>query len=110
MAKEMELFTLSYPQGPDVVWPALKRALATMDLREADDSNRTARFSTGMSWTSWGEYTLGRVEPEASGSRVVVRGRPKGSFLTTNVGEKIHASGVRRDLKQALDTALADVI
>lgn len=45
----MELFTLRYPQDTGAVWPALKRALATMDLRDADEEARTARFSTGVS-------------------------------------------------------------
>jgi hypothetical protein len=106
MAEETELFVLSYPQEPETVWQAFKRALATMDLREVDDANRTARFGSGMSWTSWGEHTLGQVEPAAGGSRLRVRGRPKHGFLTTRIGEKIHARGVRRDLEQALGSAL----
>lgn len=103
----MELFRLSYPQRPQVVWPALKRAVATMDLREAEDATFTVRFSSGVSSTSWGEHLIGWVEPEATGSVVVVRGRPKGTFLTTTLGEKVHALGVRRDLRAALDSALA---
>lgn len=78
-----------------------------MDLRDSNESTHTARFSTGISSTSWGEHMMGQVRGDGGGTSIVVRGRPKGSFLTTRIGEKIHASGIRRDLQRALDDALA---
>ena len=107
MPDEQELFTIDYPgRDPDAVWKALKRALATMDLSEANDGDRTARFSTGVSLTSWGENMLARVDPADSGARVTVRGRAKGSFLTTKWGEELHAREVEKDLRTSIDDAL----
>jgi len=78
-----------------------------MDLQDADEDNLTARFSTGVSLTSWGENMLARVEPgSAGGARVVVRGRAKGSFLTTKWGEDVHANAVEKDLRTSIDDAL----
>ncbi|CAN5247308.1 hypothetical protein BH20ACT9_BH20ACT9_02050 [soil metagenome] len=42
----------------------------------------------------------------AGGCEVTVRGRPKGSFLTTKVGERLHAREVRNDLDRAIRDAL----
>ena len=108
MTSEEELFVIDYPaRGADEVWPALTRALATFDLRDADDATRTARFSTGVSLTSWGENMIATVTDAAGGgARVTVRGRPKGSFLTTGWGEDVHARGVEKDLRAAVDDAL----
>lgn len=108
MPTEEELFTLDYPaREADEVWQALKRALATMDLEDPDDVDRTARFSSGVSLTSWGEHMIARVTPSAAGgARITVRGRPKGSFLTTNWGEDVHAREVERDLRASVDDAL----
>ena len=107
MPDEQELFTIDYPaRDAEAVWSALKRALATMDLAEANDADRTARFSTGVSLTSWGENMLARVDPAGSGARVTVRGRAKGSFLTTKWGEELHAREVEKDLRTSIDDAL----
>lgn len=107
---EAELFTIDYPaRGADEVFAALGRALATMDLRDRDDATRTATFSTGMSLTSWGEHMLATVDEHGGGSRVTVRGRPKGSFLTTKWGEELHAKGIEKDVRTAVDDALAQV-
>jgi len=107
MPDEQELFTIDYPaRDVDAVWNALKRALATMDLRDADDANQTARFTTGVSLTSWGENMIARVDEAATGARVTVRGRAKGSSLTTKWGEDVHATGVEKDLRASIDDAL----
>ncbi|WP_344588382.1 hypothetical protein [Actinomadura vinacea] len=106
MNKEIELFTLEYPHDPQVVWSALCRATATMGQARTDDSAMTVQFSTGVSLTSWGEHMIAQVAPARQGAQVVVRGRPKGSFLTTELGEKIHARGIRKDLEQAMEGAL----
>ena len=106
---EQELFVIDYPaRTTDEVWPALQRALATMGMQDADEAGMTARFSTGVSLTSWGEHMLAEVQPGAAdGSRVTVRGRPKGSLFTTGWGEDVHAQGVEKDLRTAIDDALA---
>lgn len=106
---EEELFTIDYPaRSADEVFAALTRALATMDLRDRDEASRTATFSTGVSLTSWGEHMLATVgEQSGGGARLTVRGRPKGSFLTTKSGEELHAKGVEKDLRTAVDDALA---
>lgn len=108
MPDEEELFTIDYPaRDADEVWPALQRALATMDLQDPDDAERTARFSTGVSLTSWGEHMIARVtEVPAGGARITVRGRAKGSFLTTKWGEDVHAREVEKDLTASVDDAL----
>ena len=107
MAEDRELFTETYDTDPDTVWHAVKRALATMDLREADDGSRTARFSSGMSLTSWGESLIASVAPDGSGTVLTVRGRPKGAFLTTKWGEDQHARGVQKDLLGSVARQLA---
>ena len=109
MPEEQELFVIDYPaRQPEEDWPALKRALATMDLQAPDDEAMTARFGTGVSLTSWGEHMLAMVSGGINGgSRITVRGRPKGSFLTTQWGEDLHAREVERDLRRSIDDALA---
>jgi hypothetical protein len=111
MPDEQELFVIDYPaRQPQEVWMALKRALATMDLQDPDDEAMTARFSTGVSLTSWGEHMLATVSGSADGgARITVRGRPKGSFLTTQLGEDLHAREVEKDLRRSIDDALAQV-
>lgn len=90
------------------MFAALGRALATMDLRNRDEATRSATFSTGVSMTSWGEHMIATVRDAAGGgARITVRGRPKGSFLTTKSGEELHAKGVEKDLRVAVDDALA---
>ena len=108
MSDEQELFVIDYPaRQPDEVWSALQRALATMDLKDADDGRMTARFSTGISLTRWGEHMLARVTGTGgNGTRVTVRGRPRGSFLTTSWGEDLHAAEVKKDLRRSSDDAL----
>lgn len=108
MPGEQELFTIDYPaRDVEEVWHALRRALSTMDLQDPDDAAHTARFSTGVSLTSWGEHMIARVaQGSTGGARVTVRGRAKGSLLTTEWGEEIHAAGVEKDLRTAVDDAL----
>lgn len=112
LSDERELFTHPYPSvEPDALWSALKRSLETMDLRGADDEQRSARFGTPPSMTSWGEYILASVEPgESGGARLNVRGRPKAAnrlLGSTKWGEDIHSRNVEKDLVAAIDEALA---
>ncbi len=110
--EERELFTHPYPSvDPAALWPALKRSLETMDLREVDDQQKSARFGTPVSMTSWGEYMIASVEPgESGGARLRVRGRPKAAnrlLLTSKWGEDIHSRKVEKDLVAGIDGALA---
>lgn len=104
---ERELFTEDFDQSPDQVWEALKHALATRDLKDADDTAHSARFSTGVSLTSWGEHMVAEVVPDGTGAQLRVRGRAKNGFLTTSWGEDAHASKVQRDLRSEIERALA---
>lgn len=108
MTDEQELFVIDYPQRrPEQVWGALRRALGTVGLTSPDDETMTAWFSSGVSLTSWGENMVAAVASSGeSGARVVVRGRPKASLFTARWGEDIHAQGVERDLRVAVDNAL----
>jgi hypothetical protein len=83
---EREVFTRRYEKvEPDALWAALKRALATMDLKDTDEASRTARFSTSDWVWSWGQHMLATVAADASGTPTLyVRGRPKAWLLTTS--------------------------
>ena len=109
MPSESELFSIDYPDHePEEVWQAVRSALITMDLRDPDDASRTARFSSGVSSTSWGEHMIAVVTPgSAGGAHVTVWGRPKHSFLTTKVGEDVHARQVKKDLRESIGDALS---
>ena len=109
---EREWFSKSYAAtDPEALWPAVKRALATMDLKNPDDAQKTAQFSSGVTATSWGENMLASVVPgESGGARLVVSGRPKVSTAvlgTFKWGEDIHARKIEKELLEAVDAALA---
>lgn len=107
---ERELFTHDFERrSTDELWAAVKRGLATWDLKDADDASATARFDTS-DWTwSWGEHLLAQVEEGDGGSaRLVVRGRPKRRLLTTKWGEDQHAKKVEKELIKSVEGALED--
>ena len=104
---ERELFSRSYDVSPDVLWAALKRALRTMDLKEVDDGERLARFSTGVTTFSWGQHNVALVKEEGGRSRLVVRGRPKAELLTSNWGERPHARRVEEQLVEAVEAEVS---
>lgn len=105
---ERELFSRHYQDvEPEALWSAVKGALATMDMSHADEAARSARFSSGVSLTSWGEHMLALISGAGpAGSVLSVRVRAKGSFLTTKWGEDLHARGVEEQLVRAIDAAL----
>lgn len=74
---ERELFTEHFDLDPESVWTAFKRGTATMDLRDVDDVNRTARLSTGVTLNGWHDELFATVAPGASGTDLVVRGAPR---------------------------------
>ena len=107
---ERELFARTYADvKPDDLWVALKRALATWDLRAVDEDERSARFSTGVSLTSWGQHLFATVSDSDGGSVLSVRGRPKGTLLSTKTGEDRHARKVEKELVDSLDRVLTGV-
>lgn len=46
------------------------------------------------------------MAPPAAGADIVVRGWPKSSLLTMKFGEDIHARGVQKDIRRAVEDAL----
>ena len=107
---ERELFARTYEGvAPEDLWTAVKRALATMDLKQADDGRREARFSTGISRMSWGQNMLASVTAGAAGeSTLTVRGRPKVSLFSTKGGEEAHARAVGNQIAKGVDAALSN--
>ena len=104
---ERELFTRTYAgTSADQLWAAVKRALATMDLRATDDEERMARFASGVSLTSWGQHLMATVSDSDGGSVLSVRGRPKASLLTTRWGEDIHVHKVEEQIVRSVEAAL----
>ncbi len=106
---ERELFTRTYAgTSADELWAAVKRALATMDLRATDEAQRMARFGSGVSLTSWGQHLMATVGDSNGGSVLTVRGRPKGSLLTTTWGEDIHMRKVEQQIVRSVEAALRE--
>jgi len=67
----------------------------------------TASFKTGVTWTSWGQNMIARVEPlEGNGARLDITGQIRSTFLATNWGEELHEAGFVRGLTNALDQCL----
>lgn len=107
---EREIFSRRFEGAePDRLWAALKRALATRDLKDTDDAARVARFSTGVSVWSWGQHMLASVSASDSGGSVLtVRGRPKASLLTTGWGERRDGRKAEKQLLSDVEAALGD--
>jgi len=104
--KECELFVEHFDADPDAVWGALKRAAAKMTLQDVDDTNRTARLSTGASLMSYSNYVVAAVVPAAPGADMVVRGRPKGATVAMQWSDDVHARGMQRNLREAVEREL----
>jgi hypothetical protein len=110
MGKYTQVFTLEYQVDPEQTWSALQKAVDDMDgakLGSVDDNSKKLEFSTGVGSTSWGQEVAARVESGAQGgSQIHVRGKPKGTFLATKWGEKLHTSSIKRHLSIGIETAL----
>lgn len=64
-------------------------------------------FETATTLTSWGEFLKAAVEPAAeAGTQVQVRGKPKGTFLTTRLGERVHAITIEHRLDKGIRAEL----
>jgi len=105
--EECELFVEHFDAEADAVWGALKRAAAKMTLQDVDEATKTARLSTGASLMSYSNYVAATVLPTDPGADVVVRGRPKGAAVAMEWGEDVHARGMQRNLREAIDEELA---
>lgn len=103
---ERELFTEHFDLDPESVWTAFKRGTATMDLRDVDDVNRTARLSTGVTLNGWHDELFATVAPGASGTDLVVRGRSKNSPLGSEWGKDFKAHGVQKAIRAAVKQAM----
>ena len=105
------MFTLHYDADPDRVWAALQQAIDDMDgarLGPVRQDGRELEFETGVTLTSWGEFLQATVEPGSQpGTHVQVRGKPKGTFLTTTWGEKLHANTIEQRLDKGIRAELA---
>jgi hypothetical protein len=110
MGRYTQVFTLDLGVPPDQAWPALLAAVDNMDgakLGERDETTHHLSFSTGVTVSSWGQELDATLTPAApAGSRVAVRAKPKGTFLTTTWGERIHARTVEKRLRAELTSAL----
>src|SRR2546425_12571369 len=52
-----EILALTYEEAPESLWKAVKQALSTgigATLKEVEEEQRRATFTTDISWTSWG--------------------------------------------------------
>ena len=105
-----EIFTRTYEVAPESLWKAVKQALSTVidvTLKEVEEEQRRAAFTTSMSWTSWGENMVATVEPgQPTGSLLKVTGQPHTSILTTKWGEELHQHQFTKNLLQAVEQAL----
>ncbi len=105
-AKYTQTFTLIYDADPDTVWQGLQKAVDAIDgakLETVHADDKKLGFSTGITSTSWGQELDARVEARSQGgTQIHVRGTPKGTFLATTWGEKLHTFTVKRRMKKAL--------
>jgi hypothetical protein len=106
-----EILTRTYKVAPELLWKAVKQALSTgigATLKEVEEEQRRATFTTGISWTSWGENMVATVEPgQPTGSLLKVTGQPHTSILTTRWGEEVHQHQFTQNLVQAVERALS---
>ena len=109
--EDIELFSHPYTLAPEVLWHALKRALATMNsatVTDIDDQHMRAAFTTTWSLTSWGHNLHAIIEASGPGSSLLrVYGVPRSYIFSTQWGEELHASKVEHDLTRALEQTLA---
>jgi len=105
-----EIFAISFEESPESLWKAVKQVLSTgvgATLKQADEEERRAVFTTDVSWTSWGENMVAIVQPnQPNGSLLKVTGHPHTSLLTTKFGEDIHQQHFRKNFVQAVKEAL----
>ena len=105
-----EILTRTYEVAPELLWKAVKQALSTVTdvtLKEVEEEQHRATFTTSMSWTSWGENMVATVESgQPTGSRLKVTGHPHTSILTTKWGEELHQHQFTKNLVQAVEQAL----
>ena len=105
-----EILTRTYEEAPESLWKAVKQALSTgigATLKEVEEEQRRATFTTDVSWTSWGENMVATVEPgQPTGSLLKVTGQPHTSILTTKWGEEVHQHQFTETLVRAVEQAL----
>jgi hypothetical protein len=105
-----EILALSFDVPPESLWKAVKQVLSTgigATLKQVDEEERRAIFTTDVTWTSWGENMVATVQPnQPTGSLLKVTGHPHTSIMTTKFGEDIHQHHFTRTFVQAVKQAL----
>jgi hypothetical protein len=108
---QRKVLVKQYAVAPDRLWAAIKQALITIDgvtLEQADDAQKTASFTTGVTLTSWGQNMIARIQPIGSDqTQLQINGQIRHTFLSSNLGESLHQKGFVRNLTTALDQFIA---
>ena len=106
-----EVMTRRFSVSPDVLWHDLIQTLTTVPgvtLGATDEARLEARFTTGVSATSWGENMIAKVEStDDGGSSVRITGQVRHTFLTTGWGERVHRRQFTRTLVSHLERGVA---
>jgi hypothetical protein len=77
-------------------------------LEQADDAQKTATFKTGVTWTSWGQNMIARLQPlSADQVQLQINGQIRHTFLASDWGEKLHQKGFAKNLTAAIEDAIA---
>jgi hypothetical protein len=109
--RQRQVLVKQYAVAPDRLWAAIKQVLITVDgvtLDQADDAQKTAAFKTGVTWTSWGQNMIARLQPISSDQvQLHINGQIRHTFLASDWGEKLHQKGVARNLTAAIDDVMA---
>jgi hypothetical protein len=109
--RQRQVLVKQYAVAPDRLWAAIKQVLTTVDgvtLDQADDAQQTAAFKTGVTWTSWGQNMMARLQPiGADQVQLQINGQIRHTFLASDWGEKIHQKGFARNLTAAIEDAIA---
>jgi hypothetical protein len=105
--RQRQVLVKQYTVAPDQLWAAIKQVLVTIDgvtLDQADDAQHTAAFKTGVTWTSWGQNMMARLQPIGADQ---VQLQIRHTFLASDWGEKIHQKGFARNLTAAIEDVIA---
>jgi hypothetical protein len=108
--RQRQVLVKQYAVAPDRLWAAIKQVLITVDgitLEQADDAQKTAIFKTGVTWTSWGQNMIARLQPiNAEQVQLQINGQIRHTFLASDWGEKLHQKEFVRHLTAALDDVM----
>jgi len=107
---DAEILTRPFEATPESLWKAVKQALENSEgvvVKKVEEEGRRAIFTTGVSWTSWGENMVATVEAgQPTGSLLKLTGQPHTAFLTTKWGEELHQHQFTKNLIKGIEEAL----